>query len=281
LHRLALRAALLAIGLLAAASAAAGQPKVCVTPVDQHPWGRFKPGSWKKVRVTTELLNEKGQVQSQTVTETLTTLEAVRDCEFALRIEVTVEISGKRFVAQPQYVSQGVNGEVDGQTAAVKSVGSGEVSVDGRTIPTEIKQVTIDGEGVRRVSTLHHASAVAPYLLKRSTTATDLETREVKYRTEVETLALAMPFRVLNEVLPTAWVKTSHRNEDSEVITVETHCQSVPGGVVAHTSKELDKNGRLIKRSTLELVDYHIAEDKPVEKETKRRLLFRRRDRRK
>jgi hypothetical protein len=36
----------------------------------------------------------------------------------------------------------------------------------------------------------------------------------------------------------------------------------VPGGVVSHSSKEVDKNGRLLRRSTLELVDYNIDPDR-------------------
>lgn len=281
MHRLALRVFALAVVLATASTpASARQPTACVTPIEQHPWGQFKPGSWKRVRVTTELLNSEGKVESETITETQTTLEAVEDCQFALKIEVTVEIAGKRFVAQPQYVTQGINGEVEGQTSSLKTLGAGEISIDGRTLPCQIKQVTIDGEGTRRVSTLHYCAEVPPYLLKRSTTATDSSTRQVKYRTDVETMAVAMPFRVRNQIMSTAWLRTVHRHEDGETITLETHCQAVPGGVVAHTSKELDRSGRLVRRSTLELVDYHVAKTDPPEQESKRRFFFRRRDRR-
>ena len=36
----------------------------------------------------------------------------------------------------------------------------------------------------------------------------------------------------------------------------------MPGGVVRNSSKEVDKNGRLVRRSTLELIDYNNDPDK-------------------
>jgi hypothetical protein len=36
----------------------------------------------------------------------------------------------------------------------------------------------------------------------------------------------------------------------------------VPGGVVSQSSKEVDKNGLLVRRSTLELLDYNADPDK-------------------
>jgi hypothetical protein len=38
--------------------------------------------------------------------------------------------------------------------------------------------------------------------------------------------------------------------------------RDVPGGVVSHSSKEVDKNGRLRRRSTLELLDYSADPEK-------------------
>ena len=45
---------------------------------------------------------------------------------------------------------------------------------------------------------------------------------------------------------------------------METHCKDVPGGVVAHSSKELDVAGRVVNRETLELVEYQVV---PIETE--------------
>ena len=39
-------------------------------------------------------------------------------------------------------------------------------------------------------------------------------------------------------------------------VTLEVHCESVPGGVVSHTSKQLTADGKVTQRSTLDLLDY-------------------------
>ena len=56
----------------------------------------------------------------------------------------------------------------------------------------------------------------------------------------------------------------------------------MPGGVVAHSSKEVDVQGRLLRRSTLELVNYEaeLAPREGQQAQPRRRIfgrLFRRR----
>ncbi len=45
-----------------------------MTARDLHVWGRFDPGTWKRVRIITDTLNDRGAVADTTVTETKTTL---------------------------------------------------------------------------------------------------------------------------------------------------------------------------------------------------------------
>jgi len=54
-------------------------------------------------------------------------------------------------------------------------------------------------------------------------------------------------------------VKTVYHNDGTSgtVTTWADVLSEVPGGVVRNSSKEVDKNGRLIRRSTLELIDYN------------------------
>src|SRR6266581_4913218 len=37
-------------------------PQPEMSPRDLHVWGRFDPGTWKRVRIVTETLNERGRV---------------------------------------------------------------------------------------------------------------------------------------------------------------------------------------------------------------------------
>jgi hypothetical protein len=65
-----------------------------------------------------------------------------------------------------------------------------------------------------------------------------------------------MPQRVLTEVKNVACIKTVHKTAKGTVTTIAMSSPDVPGGVVYQTTKEMDTGGRLLRRSTLELVSF-------------------------
>lgn len=65
-----------------------------------------------------------------------------------------------------------------------------------------------------------------------------------------------MPQRVLAEIKSTACIKTVQKTPKGAVTTLAMSSPDVPGGVVYQTTKETDTSGRLVRRSTLELVSY-------------------------
>ena len=77
--RLAFRVTIAAIAISSAALA-----DELPFPRDHHPWGHFPVGSWKKVRTTAELLDDKEQVVNITTTDTTTRLVAVDATSYTL-----------------------------------------------------------------------------------------------------------------------------------------------------------------------------------------------------
>lgn len=246
----------------------------------QHPWARFPVNSWKSVRVVSETLDANGLVANVILTETKTTLVAVDDSGYSLRIESMVDVAGKRFASQPQIVKHGYYGETAGQPVTVKKLGDEEVVIDGRAVPSEVRQATFEADGGWRTSKIYVSSRVSPYQLRRETT-TEGVPEEQAVRTTVETVAIGLPQKVLNDIHPAAYVKTTRKSPQGTKVTLEVHCDHVPGGVVSHSSSETDAGGKAIRRSTLELIDFaiggHPATADPV---TRRRAMNRQRPRR-
>jgi hypothetical protein len=265
-------AGLLLAGAVSAAPAAAQDAGI---PADQHPWGRFPVGSWKSVRVVSETLDDKGNVVSLTRTETRSTLAAVDERGYALRIESTVEVAGKRFASQPQIARHGYYGEAAGQSVKVTEQGAGEVVIDGRAIAGEVRQVILEVNGVKRTSTIHYSSRVSPYQLRRETSV-EGGPEDQRSTTLVETIALDMPEKVLGQLRTAAYLKTSRKSAQGTKVTVEVHCDDVPGGVVSHAASETDATGRVVRRSTLELIDFAIGGHPPTADPTTRRRMFHR-----
>ena len=225
---------------------------------EQHAWGKFPIGSWKTVQVITESLDVHGNVTNITSTQTRTTLVETNEDTYTLRVDVTVEVSGKRFPTQTQIVKQGYWGESAGQPTTVKSAGASEVVINGRRVPTELQQITIASDEVDVESKVHYSADTPPYQLSRETTTTHRADSKSS-ATTVETVALELPHKVLGEMKTAAVVKTVRKHGKGTGVTIEVHCDDVPGGVVSHAAAEHTLEGEVSRRSTLQIMDYSIG----------------------
>jgi hypothetical protein len=249
--------------------------------IDRHAWAQFDIGSWKLVRVYTETFDDKGKVESVSITETKTTLDKADERSYTLKIEVTVEVAGKRFRAEPKYVAYGYHGELQGQSVEVESIGQGQTTICDNDYPTGKRRIVINGQTTQSISTVDYSDAIAPYFLKRTTESIDIKTKARNYHSIVEVIAVDMPEKVLTEIKSAAHVKTieTYGNGITK-ITLEVHCESVPGGVVSHTSRQMSTDNLTSQRSTLSLVDYEAIKRAPLAKDsaTGRRRRNRRRN---
>jgi hypothetical protein len=207
------------------------------------------------VRVLTETFDEHGVINGTTTTETKTALQEITNEAVMLAVDVLVKIAGKRLDAEPQVVKQGFHAEVPGQKVQIKSLADDSVTIESRKIPCHVEQVESVGDDTRTVAKTFWSATVAPYILKRETTTTDLN-GEVQSHSTVEVVALDMPRRVFGEVLSTAYVKTVVTHATGATTTMSITAIDVPGGVLCHTAKEVDEKGRLVRRSFLDLIDY-------------------------
>jgi hypothetical protein len=224
-------------------------------PPEQHAWGKFPVGAWKYVRTTAETLNDKGHVTNVAITDTRTTLTAADDTSYTLRSEVTLDVLGRRIATTPHVAKYGYYGETLGQTISVKRVGDATLTIDGRTVPCELRQVSMNGDSGKLVSTLHYAHETAPFVLRRESSV-DGAADDKRNTTLVEVIALNLPYRVLGETRPVSYIKTTQNLPQGKKVTVEFHSADVPGGVVSHSANETDATGRVVRRSTLELLGF-------------------------
>jgi hypothetical protein len=227
-------------------------------PAEHHPWGHFSAGSWKRIRTTSESLDDKGHVVSVTITDSKTTLVAVDEVSYTLRTDASVDVASRLIAAPSQTIRHGFYGELGGQAFAVKRGADASVTIDGKAIPCEVRQVVLSSEGGKLVSNLFYSEDQAPYVLRRETSV-EGAAEEKRNSTLVEVVSLNLPQRIRGELKPASHVKTTQKLLQSSKITMEVHCEAVPGGVVAHWASELDLSGRVLRRSTLELIDYAVG----------------------
>jgi hypothetical protein len=221
-----------------------------------HPWGKFEPGAWKRILVTTETFNEYGTIASTNVTLSTTTLSDIGKDSLTLETQACVEMAGKRFESEPQTVKQGFHGEVLAPNLKIKESAPGDVEIDGRKIPCRVLKLESANSASKTATTIYYSDSVAPHILKRTSKTSDLEGKTVLSETTAELLTLEMPYKIDGETRSAAHLKTVQKSLKGTVVTLAVLCPGIPGGIVAQSSKELDSNGRLVRRGVLELVDY-------------------------
>jgi hypothetical protein len=231
----------------------------CVVVPSRHPWGAFKVGSWKKVRVVSSLLDEQGRKQDERVTETKTTLVAIDRVSYTLRVEAEVVVAGTRFRSAPRYVRRGFDGEGDDNVVSYEGSRAETLTIGEQRIPSRTQTIVSNSGDTKRVSTVHFSRDVAPFVLKKRTVSVDRETSSQLGETILEVLQTAMPRKVLSRTRQVSKIRTVHTNSQGRSETTEYYSPDVPGGVVEHDASDFDENGRLTRRSTLKLVGYGIG----------------------
>ena len=227
---------------------------------EHHPWGSFEVGAWKRVRVVSETF-EGDEAVTTTITETKTTLEKIEDDGVTLRIEVAVELGRERFESDPQIVRQGWHGEMLGQNIETSRLGEGEVKVQGRfgrqySVPCKIEQVVVNGPSGKTTTKIFFSDMFEPHVFKRESVKTSADGNTVLAESTVEVLAVNVPCKVLSGIGSASHLKATCKYPKKRTTTTAMTSARIPGGVICHTSKEFDDNGRLIRGSSLELIGY-------------------------
>jgi hypothetical protein len=224
-------------------------------------WDGFGPGAWRHVRIYREVFTEDGTLDQTSTTETKTTLEQIDDSGFTLRVEMTVEVAGKRLTHQPRILWYGFQGQTKGQSVSWEGLPAEPVQVDGQQLDTQPYKITIREDSTRQ-EIVAHCADFFPYVMRKRSQLIEASGEQQKTSETIsrDVIALDLPYKVLAEMKTTSHLRTVHRDADSEVVTIEVHCEDVPGHVVAHWSKKTDAQGRLLERATLELTDYGSGE---------------------
>ena len=253
LHLLRIVSILLPMALCVAPSM---QAQTTDIPMEHNGWGRFALGAWKHAKITTRSYDKEGKLANTTTTSEHVTLTGVSRGYATLRIETLLEVGGKSFESPVRTVSQGYHGEQIGYRTTMRELGEGKTTVDGKPISCRVRQYVIMANGQKKLVRVHYSSRVAPYVLQRETETTIRNAPRPTYHTVAQVVALDRPHKVLDETKTTSHLKIVKQNGKSATTTLAVHARDVPGEVVSYTSEERDSDGKLIRHSTMELVDY-------------------------
>tara|TARA_Y100001933_G_scaffold187406_1_gene186401 strand:- start:6417 stop:7280 length:864 start_codon:yes stop_codon:yes gene_type:complete len=269
-------ASILMLSMSIIASMSMGQTRDI--PKEHNGWGRFSPGAWRTARIITESFDDEGNRTGTTTTVERIALQRSRRGYATLRIESVLEVGGKKFDSPVRTISVGYHGEEIGNRTLMQDIGPEDTKVDGEQIPCRVRQYEIESPGQHKLIKLHYSDECAPYVLRRETVTTLGEDEDPAYRNQLEVTALDRPHPVLDEIKTTSHQKMVKTNGKSATTKWSIHAGDVPGEVVSYRSEEKDNQGHLIRRSTMELMDY--GYDAPFDEIEEVEQKVRRRDKR-
>jgi hypothetical protein len=240
---------------------ASGKPLI---PAESHPWAKFPPGSWARNRITKETYDARG-VATTSAEEIRTILKATSGASYTLTVERSVNVGNRQFVLEAHEQTFGLSGEKDQEKVeSVTTLGDSELVINGRKIPCEVRQAVMNGEGAKRTTLkVFYSADVTPHALRREWSVG--QTPQAPAATTVEeVISVGLPYPVAGQLRAAAFVHTLQKLASQTKESMEVTCDEVPGGIVAQWSKELDADGKLVRRTTQELIDFGVRQPSTV-----------------
>jgi hypothetical protein len=240
------RATLIAIGLLLTG---APPTEAVEIPAKHHDWGRFQPGSWQRLKVTTEIFGADNS-RSLEIKVITTRLVKVESDGYVLARE---EKSGDR-VSKQQPRKYAWDGSTTNATTRTR-YSLGEVLIQGTTHACQTHLLTTRTDDTTTVTKSWYCPDHAPYFLKRLTRVTGPQ-RQTTLTTVVKRVA---KHAAMNREFDCWKSETRDATPTATTEITSYHSLEVPGGLVASTAEVNDRQQGRKGTIRIELIAFEIS----------------------
>ena len=230
---------------------------------NEHPWGRFLPNSWCIVQtVTVSNIDNRVVQSSQTVR---TTLLSVDEGSVTLQETETLELSGRVVEKRPQTVRYDFFKEPiqDGVQIRQEPLVKMEIGGNRKVVPScAVRVYEQQTSGGMLTTTIWYTPHIYPYVLRverilRSTPDGENAGGQILRRSVMlvqETSALRA---LRNNRRNKTYTFQTVENEGNITRITDARCSwDVPGGLLESTTRELDAQGKEIRRSVSRMTNY-------------------------
>ena len=219
-------------------------------PPEHPPWARFAPGSWQRLRVTSETYSAGAQKVIR-VEEITTSLVRVLEDGVVLAREVRQGDSVRR----EKQTMFGWDGSRTNESTR-ENYSLGEVDVEGKTYTCQTWNTTTQHEDQRHVIKTWYCPDPAPYLLKRLVRVTGGQDRHT-ISTRVTRLAVK---KEIQERPLEVWETQTIVSRPTTITRITSyHSPEVPGGLGQSSSEVRDGQQGLTRRIVRQLVGQQIV----------------------
>jgi len=242
--------------LLTAAGGGAPTPLTA----NEHTWGRFLPGTWCIVQTVT-ISNIDGRSVQSTQTERMT-LQSVDESGVTLQEVETLEVGGRVVERSPQILKYDFFNEPIQENVQIRYGEPVKLMVDRKVVPCAVRIYEQQTPSGHLTTTIWYTPHVYPHVLRVERILRDSPNGEGSggqiIRQSVTLVQETSALKALrgNRRNRTYTLRTEERAGNITRIT-EARCSwDVPGGLLESTTRELDAQGREIRRSVSRMTNY-------------------------
>ncbi len=247
---------LAAVILSFAVGSAAGAQSLPWSPTSvSHAWAKFGPRTWKTVRVVTQAYDTTGKLEQVSTSIIRTRVTRVTRRGVGLCISTRVQIAGDELPAAPKLITSPFSKDSPG----FRRVGKKLITIGMCDYETLVYQSIVEEEGTRRTDTVYYSDKTTPGVLKREMISREVATNETISTTAITVTELAKTRSILGASKKTWTVATVMKRGGRTTISTEINCGDVPGALVSRTTEERDSDGRILRRTKLDLTGFGVG----------------------
>jgi hypothetical protein len=212
------------------------------------------------VEITTETYDKAGKLFGQSLTTQQETLKVVAEDSYAMEVQATVDVSGKRIVGPANTRILRLLTDRPGAICSSVLQGEDEVQIGSRRFPCEVWEVEFNDETGNQRTRMFHSSQHFPYVLRREFSRKDETNAKPAEENELSVVvALEVPFAFRDRTYACVLQKTNRHNEKGSTQTLAMLSNEIPGGEIASWSTDFDSEGRRVRWSVLRLVAFDVT----------------------
>ena len=247
---------------------ASGESAPVPLAANEHSWGRFLPNSWCIVQTATISNIEGRAVQSTQTVRTI--LKSVDESGVTLQETETIELGGRIVEKKPQSTKYDFFYEPIQDNVQISHGPPDKMMIDKKVVPCAVRIYEQQASSGLLTTTIWYTPHVYPYVLRvekiwRSTP----EGENVKGQIVRQSVMLVQETSALKALRGVRRNRTySFRTEEKAgniTRITDARCSwDMPGGLLESTTRELDAQGKEIRRSVSRMTNFFVHEMFPV-----------------
>ena len=226
-----------------------------------HPWGRFAPQSWVRMKTTT-ITSPNDRRRTVNHDETKIALESIDENSITLSQISYVTMGGKKIESNPITQRYDFFQELIREGTTISSRPPANIMIGRRIVPCYVRLYENDTPDGKRRTIVYYSHLIEPYVLRVDKTLWSIPTKErPEARMLSQTITNVIETSALSNV-PNArkgyvTYRLSSVKKSGGITTVtNTSCsRQVPGGVIREKMSEYDANWRELRYSETYLID--------------------------